>query len=179
MSQEELEKYGNKLVITGMLVGNGEVSEIIRLPGTENVPIVADIIPSIELADAIFRQLDVVEITTPQKIILRKSQRNLDATVSWTVFKRDGYKCVYCGNDNTPLTVDHLILWENGGPTMPDNLVAACKKCNHTRGNTELTDFLISPYFKKVCKNPEETKKYVNSLIVKAYQLPKVKQRSR
>ena len=44
---------------------------------------------------------------------------------------------------------------------------------------TELTDFLISPYFKKVCKNPEETKKYVNSLIVKAYQLPKAKQRSR
>lgn len=84
------------------------------------------------------------------KAIVRKSQRQVDQNVSWKVFRRDRYRCRYCGRDDVPLTVDHLILWENSGPSIESNLVSACKKCNRTRGNTEYKDWLQSDYYKKV-----------------------------
>jgi len=90
---------------------------------------------------------------TIQKAILRKSQRNIDASISWRVFKRDFYRCRYCGNDNTPLTVDHLVRWEEGGPSTDANLVAACRKCNKTRGNMSYADWLKSDFYVKVSKN--------------------------
>jgi 5-methylcytosine-specific restriction endonuclease McrA len=88
-----------------------------------------------------------------KKAILRKSTRQIDAGVSWRVFKRDEYTCRYCGKDDVPLTVDHLVLWEKGGPTIEDNLVACCKKCNKKRGNMKYEDWLVSDYYKKVSKN--------------------------
>lgn len=106
----------------------------------------------------LLHQLDVVqvEVLDPAvkggKIILRKSQREIEQSVNWNVFKRDGYKCRYCGNDSTPLTVDHIILWEKMGPSIEDNLITACRKCNKTRGNMEYGDWLKSEYYHKVMK---------------------------
>ncbi|GAG09150.1 unnamed protein product, partial [marine sediment metagenome] len=60
------------------------------------------------------------------------------------------YKCRYCGRDDVPLTVDHLVLWEDGGPSIEENLVSACRKCNKKRGNTEYSDWLQHPYYLKV-----------------------------
>lgn len=77
---------------------------------------------------------------------------NLETKVSWKVFKRDGYACRYCGNDDVPLTIDHLVLWEEGGPSTVENLVSACKKCNRTRGNTPYADWLKHRYYLKVSK---------------------------
>ncbi|WP_212636678.1 HNH endonuclease, partial [Salmonella enterica] len=56
-------------------------------------------------------------------IILRKNQRILDQKIAWEVYRRDKYKCRYCGIDNVPLTVDHIITWESGGATHADNLM--------------------------------------------------------
>ena len=83
------------------------------------------------------------------KAIVRKSQRQISQRVSWAVFKRDGYTCRYCGRDDVPLTVDHLVLWEERGPSTEENLVAACKKCNKTRGSMQYVDWLKSPYYTK------------------------------
>jgi len=49
------------------------------------------------------------------------------------IFKRDGNKCVYCGNTER-LTIDHLIPRADGGRTTWDNLVTACEKCNAQKG---------------------------------------------
>ena len=92
------------------------------------------------------------------KAIVRKSQRQIDQGVSWLVYKRDGYRCSYCsaegGSQNgTALTVDHLVLWENGGPSIPSNLLTACRSCNKRRGNMEYADWLKSDYYKKVSRN--------------------------
>lgn len=84
------------------------------------------------------------------KAILRKSSRQIEQGVSWAVFRRDRYACRYCGADDVPLTVDHLVLWEVGGPSIEENLVSACRKCNKTRGNTEYAEWLHHPYYKKV-----------------------------
>ena len=50
------------------------------------------------------------------------------------VFKRDGFKCQYCGT-RKELTIDHLIPKAKGGKTSWNNLVTACKKCNSKKGN--------------------------------------------
>jgi len=50
------------------------------------------------------------------------------------VFKRDGFKCQYCG-DEKELTLDHLIPKAKGGKTSWSNLVTACKTCNSKKGN--------------------------------------------
>lgn len=76
------------------------------------------------------------------KAILRKSARQIDQRVAWKVYKRDHYKCRYCGASGVPLTVDHLVLWENGGPTTEENLFTSCKKCNKTRGNMPYEEWI-------------------------------------
>lgn len=87
------------------------------------------------------------------KTVVRKSQRQIDQGTSWKVYKRDGYRCRYCGLDDVPLTVDHLVCWEEGGPSTPDNLVAACRKCNKTRSNLPYKEWLKHPYYLKVSRN--------------------------
>lgn len=106
------------------------------------------------------RQTDVLEAEvlrmasdgTLAKVVLRKSARMIEARVSWHVFKRDGYRCRYCGRDDVPLTVDHLVLWEEGGPSVPENLVSACRKCNKTRGRTPYAEWLESRSYRTVSK---------------------------
>jgi len=86
------------------------------------------------------------------KAILRKSARQIDQRVAWKVYKRDNYTCRYCGATGLPLTVDHLVLWEEGGPTTENNLFTTCKKCNKTRGNTPYNEWLEDErYLVKAC----------------------------
>ena len=107
------------------------------------------------------RQADVLEVESKgppisrgdgsvYKAILRKSQRSIEQATSWRVYRRDNYTCRYCGRNDVPLTVDHLVLWEAGGPSIDENLVSACRKCNKTRGDMEYADWLQSDYYQKV-----------------------------
>jgi len=54
---------------------------------------------------------------------------------NFNVFLRDDYQCQYCGEYFTglQLTQDHWIPKAEGGKTKWDNIVAACKKCNHQK----------------------------------------------
>jgi len=104
------------------------------------------------------RQADIVETEVLAKTedgklykaVARKSQRAVDQKVSWNVYRRDRYTCRYCGNDECPLTVDHLVLWEEGGPSTEENLVTSCRKCNKTRGNIQYQDWLDHQYYRRV-----------------------------
>lgn len=87
------------------------------------------------------------------KALLRKSSRQLDQDVSWAVYRRDNYACRYCGNNKVPLTVDHIIRWEEGGPSIEQNLVSCCKKCNRTRGAIPYEEWLNHPYYVERSKN--------------------------
>jgi 5-methylcytosine-specific restriction endonuclease McrA len=108
--------------------------------------------------EALLKQSDQVETEvtgravdgTPVKAILRKCQRNIELGVSWEVYRRDSYQCRYCGNDQVPLTVDHLVLWEEGGSSIANNLVSACRKCNKTRGRLPYREWLHHPYYRDV-----------------------------
>lgn len=47
------------------------------------------------------------------------------------VFMRDGFRCQYCGVKDRELTLDHVVPRSQGGPHTWDNIVSACKPCNH------------------------------------------------
>lgn len=53
------------------------------------------------------------------------------------LFRRDHNICAYCGGEFTydQLTRDHVMPESRGGKTKWKNLVAACKKCNHHKGD--------------------------------------------
>jgi hypothetical protein len=103
----------------------------------------------------LLRQADVVEVEATvqaengelQKAIVRKSQRQIDSQVSWNVFRRDNFMCRYCGTEKLSLTVDHFVRWEDGGPSIEENLVACCRKCNKIRGDTAYAAWLRHPYY--------------------------------
>lgn len=84
------------------------------------------------------------------KAIVRKSQRQIDQNISWAVYRRDNYACVYCGRNDVPLTVDHIDLWEDGGRSIEENLLTCCKNCNKTRGNMKYEDWIQSDKFDKI-----------------------------
>lgn len=50
------------------------------------------------------------------------------------VFLRDKYTCQYCARQTHDLTLDHVVPRHRGGAHSWDNLVAACKGCNHRKG---------------------------------------------
>jgi 5-methylcytosine-specific restriction endonuclease McrA len=49
------------------------------------------------------------------------------------VFARDGWTCVYCGKQARDLTLDHVVPRHRGGAHTWENLVTACKACNHRK----------------------------------------------
>ena len=49
------------------------------------------------------------------------------------VFARDGWACAYCGRPTKDLTLDHVVPRYRGGAHSWDNLVSACKPCNHRK----------------------------------------------
>jgi hypothetical protein len=51
-------------------------------------------------------------------------------------------KCVYCGKENTPLQIEHVIPRAKGGSNRVSNLVLACESCNTKKGTRTIEDFL-------------------------------------
>ena len=51
------------------------------------------------------------------------------------VVRRDLFTCQYCGRKEKKMTVDHVVPESRGGKTDFENCVAACKKCNSTKGD--------------------------------------------
>ena len=55
------------------------------------------------------------------------------------IFKRDQYKCQYCGQTQD-LTLDHLIPRSRGGKSIWTNLVTACLSCNAKKGDKLISE---------------------------------------
>jgi len=56
------------------------------------------------------------------------------------IFIRDDYTCQYCGKHTSDLTIDHIHPRSKGGPHTWDNLVSACRTCNHRKGGKSLAE---------------------------------------
>lgn len=122
---------------------------------------------------AFFRQTDFLETeiitnSSDEKLartIVRKSQRQIDQKVAWAVYRRDGFMCRYCGCDRCALTVDHLVTWEEGGPTVEDNLFAVCAPCNRARGSLPYAQWLEHPHYRRVSSGLSHQVKMANAAV--------------
>ena len=175
----DIKSIGSKTLLVGGVWADDDALHVFIFPEFQNEPgggldlHIYDLTTE-EWQEAL-RQSDLMETEVLEKAedgklykaIARKCQRNIDQGVSWNVFRRDGYRCRYCGNDKVPLTVDHLALWEEGGPSIEENLVAACRKCNKRRGNTQYADWLEHEHYLKVSKNLTTEIRLANEAIVK------------
>ena len=56
------------------------------------------------------------------------------------VFARDRHTCQYCGRQTHDLTLDHVMPRHRGGSHTWENLVTACKGCNHRKGGKTLDE---------------------------------------
>lgn len=71
-----------------------------------------------------------------------------DCMYDLTYFMKGREKCFYCLRtiDKNKITLDHLIPQDFGGPTIPNNLVPACKSCNCDKAN--MFDSIYNKYLK-------------------------------
>jgi 5-methylcytosine-specific restriction endonuclease McrA len=56
------------------------------------------------------------------------------------IFVRDRYTCQYCGSTHGDLTLDHVVPRSKGGAHTWENLVTACRTCNHRKGGKMVND---------------------------------------
>jgi 5-methylcytosine-specific restriction endonuclease McrA len=54
------------------------------------------------------------------------------------VFVRDGGRCVYCGVPAT--SIDHVVPRSRGGRHEWDNVVSACRRCNHVKADRTVAE---------------------------------------
>jgi len=192
MTDEELRKFGNTIqLVGGVWAGEGKAylclfpgenadvysgqGKVLMSPETDTEEMKVHVLnmdsPEWE---RFLRQTDIMETEilakardgSLVKAIARKSSRQVEQNVSWRVFKRDGYACRYCGKDDLPLTVDHLVRWEEGGPSIEANLLSACRKCNRTRGDQSYVEWLNSGYYRMVSAALDQGVREANVAVV-------------
>ncbi len=63
--------------------------------------------------------------------------RAVPALTNQALFARDRHLCLYCGRvfQAASLTRDHVVPKSRGGDDEWENVVAACKRCNHRKGH--------------------------------------------
>lgn len=152
---------GNTIQIAGALWQDEKKTYLVLLPNETLGDTELVVLPmGVSEWEKFIRQTDILETEILRddgnglvKQLVRKSQRQIDSRVQWTVFLRDGFHCRYCNAYGVPLTVDHAILWEEMGPTIAENLLSSCKKCNRIRGNMQYETWLTHPYYVEVSKN--------------------------
>ncbi len=96
-----------------------------------------------EVIEAAETQLRSQHLALPMPLVIRllayvRIPHRLPLAVTRRgVLRRDNYTCQYCGRALPPadLTLDHVLPRSRGGPAAWDNIVAACKPCNHRKGD--------------------------------------------
>ena len=85
----------------------------------------------------------------PSILRLRYYTNVPERNVTWSrhqVFKRDGYRCIYCGVElgdardgqrlgRSDFTIDHINPQDQGGGNTFANTAVACYECNHRKAN--------------------------------------------
>jgi hypothetical protein len=73
---------------------------------------------------------------------LARMRKQVEPKIMWNVFRRDNFTCVYCGDDEGPMTFDHFIPESQGGAITVENGRTACRPCNSMKGDMEAERWL-------------------------------------
>jgi 5-methylcytosine-specific restriction endonuclease McrA len=99
-----------------ILIDRGKAEVLEHSEGTIRTPSRAFARPSV------IRLVYMIRRPRPQ---MRLSRRE--------IFLRDRHTCQYCGRSSHDLTLDHVLPRHRGGEHSWENLVSACKQCNHRK----------------------------------------------
>ena len=78
----------------------------------------------------------------------RKRKKRMDAVAhdltgqQWTALQAAWGGCAYCGETDTPLQKDCVQALSSGGRYTLDNIAPACRSCNASKCNDEVTGWL-------------------------------------
>jgi 5-methylcytosine-specific restriction endonuclease McrA len=157
-----LDQFGVSRVISGMIVSSHSDELLIYLPNEEPVGERIILTPSREDWESLLKTLDnpsYFEMDTDGKTVKaihRKCQRKVGGDLQWKIWRRDGFKCVYCGAqggiNNITLSIDHFIPVERGGTDTENNLISACRKCNRKKADLMPQQFLTLGEFERIEK---------------------------
>ncbi len=77
-------------------------------------------------------------------LYLRYGQSFEDVMYAVTYYMKGRRRCYYCKKQFTrdQITMDHMYPRDTGGPTIPQNLIPACRGCNHKKANMTYEQFL-------------------------------------
>lgn len=171
----KLAEIGRSIQLMGAVYGSESDAFVVLIPGEEPVEDLRSVELTLDEWQEFLRQTDLVEVQAlvkneatkrVGKAIVRKSSRQVAKHTSWVVFRRDDFTCRYCGANDVPMTVDHLVTWEDGGPSIEENLVCSCSKCNNKRGTMPYADWLLSPYYRRVSKDLDYQIRFANQALV-------------
>jgi len=84
------------------------------------------------------------------------------------LLEKFGRKCIYCGKENVPLNIEHIVPKSKGGTDKVSNLAIACIPCNQKKSDKPLEVFLakkpeLIAKIKKQLKAPLRDAAAVNS----------------
>ena len=96
-----------------------------------------------EIVEAAEARLRSQHVTLPLPVVIRlvtyvRIPRMMPLAVTRRgVLNRDNHTCQYCGRSphSAELTLDHVLPRSRGGKTTWENVVAACKPCNHRKND--------------------------------------------
>lgn len=83
-------------------------------------------------------------LTVPTPVVIRLTRyvrvpyRSRAPLSRQGVLARDSHRCQYCGS--AAETLDHVVPRSRGGRHVWENLVAACRRCNHTKADRTLDE---------------------------------------
>jgi hypothetical protein len=68
---------------------------------------------------------------------------SLSPVLRMYIGNRDGWTCGYCGKKDGPFDIDHIVPISRGGAlTDTDNLICACAKCNRSKGDKLVAEWV-------------------------------------
>src|SRR5688572_16831889 len=107
-------------------------------------------------------------LTSPSVIRLAYHIKRPRPVVKMTrkeVLQRDEHTCQYCGKKGD-LTLDHIVPRHQGGQHTWENVVAACKGCNHRKGGRTLSEAKMA--LQRAPFRPPSTPRYLFSSYIRA-----------
>lgn len=108
-------------------------------------------------------------LTSPSVIRLAYHIKRPRPVVKMTrkeVLQRDEHMCQYCGKRSHELTLDHVMPRHRGGQHTWENVVAACKSCNHKKGGRTATEARMA--LLRLPVRPPSTPRYLFSSYIRA-----------
>lgn len=97
----------------------------------------------------------------------RNKRKPLSKKIRFEVFKRDSFKCQYCGRSapEVVLHVDHIKPVAEGGTNDIMNLITACAECNLGKGKRKLSDSSVIEKQRKQLEELNERREQLEMLV--------------